>query len=188
MRLFFLVLVKGKEPILSNGIKTFKVGINDAIHLAKINDDLPIRKTRIMIDTDFPPKITNEKVHEGHFKLHKGKKFSDPDSYLTLVEPMGESTQIGVMTSKRWPELEYQKVNGNPNGSVAPGLQILNSMDSISFVWERTTYYIHSLGGDAVLSQKKSAPTANVPATHLPFANLPNLLGGNVEQGVELIG
>ncbi len=156
MNACYLFLSSGIRPEIVNSIKTF----NGIIRLPK-TEGVPQKKLEVRMDKTNPAKINAAgKIEKVYFKIYGGKKFSEENTFMVAAHPVMESNRIVILAPKRWPELEFQTVHGRPNASVAPGIMILDIMESITFKWQGKVYFIHNFAGEAVISENKHVAIA----------------------------
>jgi hypothetical protein len=166
--IFFLALFTGKAAELYNGVKVAHGRFGPAILLPTVPGMDP-KKSRICLDKFNPANVSDKgKVYNALLKLNGGsKKFSDPQTFVTLEKPADDETKIIIIADKRWDftntlaantSIKCERGTGNPNGSVAPGTMILNDGDSIIFTFEGRKYTITNFDGFAHLVAEKPAP------------------------------
>lgn len=168
--LFFLALFDGKMPELYNGVKTRDGRFGPAIVLPEI-PGMKRGKNIVTLDKFNPAHVSaNGKVYNAYFKMNGGtKKFADPNSFITLTKPAKEDddTKIFIVTGRRWDftntlpadvSIKVEKGTGNANGSVAPGLLVLNDGDSVKFTWEGKKHTISNFEGFVHMAIEKPAP------------------------------
>jgi hypothetical protein len=166
--IFYLALFNGKPVDLYTGVRTAEGRFGPAILLPTIPGMDP-KKSRICLDKFNPANVSGKgKVYNALLKLNGGsKKFSDPQTFVTLEKPADDETKIIIIADKRWDfenklpaeiSIKCERGTGNPNGSVAPGTMILNDGDSVIFTFEGKKYTITNFDGFAHLVGEKPAP------------------------------
>ncbi len=156
MKAHFLFLKTGTPVAVFSGIKTH----NKIITLPEIQGVDP-KKCKVHLDCHNQPVLDSGGViHEIYFKTYRGKKFSDPATILTAAKPNKQAKTIVILAPKRWSEINLEILNGKPNGSVGPGIMILNVMDCIAFTWEDVRYLIHNFAGEVHISKQKTLQQA----------------------------
>ncbi len=168
--LFFMALFSGKMPELYTGVKTREGRFGPAIVLPE-TPGMKQGKNIVTLDKFNPADVSaNGKIFNAFFKLNGGtKKFADPNTFITLTKPAkdDDDTKIFIVAGRRWDftntlaadtSIKCERGTGNPNGSVAPGVMILNDGDSIKFAFEGRNYTITNFDGFAHLVGEKPTP------------------------------
>jgi hypothetical protein len=169
--LFFLALFDGKMPELYTGVKTREGRFGPAIVLPEI-PGMRHGKNIVSLDKFNPADVSaNGKVFNAFFKLNGGtKKFADPQTFITLTKPTSENnddTKIFIVCSRRFEFantlsadicVKTEKGTGNANGSIAPGLLVLNDGDSVKITWEGKKYTISNFEGFVHMTIEKPTP------------------------------
>lgn len=173
---FFLSLKPGMRPRLFDGVNT-QVGIfGPAIVLPEV-PDVDFLKCAIRLNKHKPAIVKNGKIYNAIFKGCGGNgEFSDPATIMTLVEPSADDKRLFIIAPKRWDfenklgaaGIPVEVHTGRPNGSVAPGLMILNPGkdetpgDSVKFTHGGKSYILANANGSWNLLDVKPTPVVKV--------------------------
>lgn len=167
--MFFLALFEGKIPELYNGVKTREGRFGPAIVLPEI-PGMKHGKNIVTLDKFNPAHVSaNGKIFNAYFKLNGGtKKFADPQTFVTLAKPAeNDDTKVFIVCARRFDFantlaaeicVKAEKGTGNANGSVAPGVLVLNDGDSVKITWEGKKYTISNFEGFVHMAIEKPTP------------------------------
>lgn len=174
--MFFLSLKPGMRPRLIEGVITKKGDLGPAIVLPEI-PGVRFIKSVIRLDKHKPAIVKNGKVYNAIFKPYGGElKFSDESTIFTLVEPEADDKRLFIVAPKRWDfsnklgadGIQVEVNTGRPNGSLAPGLMILNPGntetpgDSVKFTHGGKSYILANANGCWNLLDFKPTPVVKV--------------------------
>ncbi len=179
MKTFFIFLRQDSAQIF-DGIKTKRDERGIFIPLPEIKG-LPPEKLKVRLDRDNLPIVQNCKVGEMFFRIMGGRKFREA-SHVLASKPTQDLGRVAVFTSKRWPDLSFEIIEGKPNGEI-PGVQIMNKGDIIHFFHAGKKYHLINSDGELLLTNisakksnsKKKKPASAKSMTHKPFEVLSQL-------------
>lgn len=159
MKAFFIFLAQNSVSIF-DGIKTKKGHKGNYVQLAEI-PGVPAEKFQMRLDFKNPASLDNKGVIKELFiKIYGAQRFRDA-GFVSACAPTKKTSAIMIFTSKRWPELGLEIMEGKPNGEF-PGVQIMNEGDTLRFTHENVGYQLTNSGGEPWLTKvlkPKMVPT-----------------------------